>query len=37
MDQLEATILNTVDIQGGKFSVFVIAMKGAKIAFFLIS
>jgi len=34
MDQLEATILNAVYTQGGSFSVFVIAMKGAKIAFF---
>jgi len=34
LDQLYDTILNTVDIQGGSFSVFVIAMKGTEIAFF---
>ena len=34
MDQLYDTILNTVDIEGGSFSVFVIAMKASKIAFF---
>jgi len=32
LDQLYDTILQTVDIQGGSFSVFVIAMKGSKIA-----
>ncbi|WP_431998997.1 hypothetical protein [Streptomyces fungicidicus] len=32
LDQLYASILNTVDVQGGSFSVFVIAMKGTKIA-----
>lgn len=34
MDQLYDTILSTVDNQGGSFSVFVIAMKASKIAFF---
>lgn len=32
LDQLHDTILNTVDIQGGSYSVFVIVMKGTKIA-----
>jgi hypothetical protein len=34
LDQLYDTILNTVDIQDGLFSTFVIAMKGTEIAFF---
>lgn len=34
MDQLHDTILHAVDYTGGTFSVFVIAMKGSKIAFF---
>ena len=34
MDQLHDTILYTVDAAGGNFSVFVIAMKASKIAFF---
>jgi hypothetical protein len=32
LDQIYDTILNTVDVEGGSFSVFVIAMKGTKIA-----
>ena len=32
LDQLYDSILNTVDAEGGSFSVFVIAMKGTKIA-----
>jgi hypothetical protein len=35
MDQLHDTILHAVDNTGGSFSVFAIAMKGSKIAFFL--
>lgn len=34
MDQLYETILGTVDVTGGHFSVYVIAIKGTKIAFF---
>jgi hypothetical protein len=34
MDQLHDTILHAVAYTGGTFSVFVIAMKGSKIAFF---
>lgn len=34
MDQLYDTILHTVDFEGGAFSVYVIAMKASKIAFF---
>ena len=34
LDQLYDTILNTVDIQDGLFSTFVIALKGTEIAFF---
>lgn len=34
MDKLHDTILHAVDYTGGTFSVFVIAMKGSKIAFF---
>jgi hypothetical protein len=34
LDQLHDTILETVDFQGGSFSVFIIAMKGVKIAFY---
>ena len=34
LDQLHDTILETVDAGGGSFSVYIIAMKGAKIAFY---
>lgn len=34
MDQLYDTVLNTVDSEGGNFSVYLIAMKGSKIALF---
>lgn len=34
LDQLHDTILETVDSGGDSFSVFVLAMKGAKIAFY---
>lgn len=34
LDQLYDTILNIVDVEGGTFSVFVIAMKGTKIAIY---
>lgn len=34
MDQLESTVLETVDLGDTGFSVFVVAMKGTKIAFF---
>lgn len=34
MDQLYDTILGTIDVTGGSFSVFVIAVKGSKVAFF---
>ena len=34
LDQLHDAVLSTVDLTAGNFSVYVIAMKGAKIAFF---
>jgi hypothetical protein len=34
LDQLHDTILTAVDYTGGSFAVFVVAMKGSKIAFF---
>ena len=34
LDQLYDSILNVVDVQGGSFSTFVIAMKGTKIAIY---
>jgi hypothetical protein len=33
LDQLETAVLETVDLSGGKFTIFIFAMKGVKAAF----